>query len=225
MVTIGGSGGAAGAAYNSDADVAAGQMLFPLEDADKAWNNTLQQQGYNIYRANPFIASLQRAGRGLRQAFLQDRAGGGTSGLTPTAPNSPYAAQDFNNFLVGALKAPGGINKALGSAYASMPSMIQNIRSYQDSIANGGQDAASANPYMQLLADEMSASGGKGTANALSYLRAPLMGADLGRSYSSMLSDIVDSGNRQLALDPGTYSPGSQRDIWSYIFGKAGSPF
>lgn len=214
------------------------QLQYPLEDPDRAFNNALKTEGYNIHKANPFIASLQRSSRGLRQAYLQERAagnnpwqsaGGNTTDASgnpvgPGNPNSPYAAEDYAGYLRGVIHS-GQVGNTLNNAYAQVQPTVQRIRSQQDAMNAGQVTADQANPYLQLLSDEMSANQGQGTANAMSYLRAPLMGANLGKAYSSMMGDVASSAYDTLANDPATFAPGSGRDIWSYIFGKSGSPF
>jgi hypothetical protein len=201
---------------NNDATGGRNQLLFPLEDAERALNNSLQDKGFNIYAANPFTRSLQRSARGLRQSFIQDRALG--TGYNPgTAPS-----EDFGSYLSNALGS-GNVYANLERAAMQMPDAARAIRANQNAIASG--DSRQVNPYMQLLGDEMSANDGQGTANALTYLRAPIYGTQIGRAYSDMLGDVVSSANRQLANDPQTYQPGGGRDFWSYIFGGNGSPF
>lgn len=194
-----------------------GQLLYPLEDPEKAWNNALTDSGYNVYRANPFIQSLQRAGRGNRTAFLMTN-----SGQNPNQPANP--AEYYGNYLKQQIQG-GNAFENLNRAYADMPGAINRIRQHQNSVASGAEDANIANPYMALLEDELGSGNGQGTMDALSYLRSPLLGSQMGRSYTSMLGDILSSSQRTLAQDPATYAPNGQRDIWSYIFGRAGSPF
>lgn len=203
----------------SDPNVGRNQLLYPIEDADKAWNNTLLDSGYNVYKANPFVQSLQRAGRGLRTTFLQDQAFGNAQGAA-----NPNPAEQFGSYLKNTLGS-GNVYATLNQGAAQMRNTVNNVRNYQQQLASGQQTAETANPYLALLADELSAGNGQGTATALTQLRAPLLGSRLGSSYNSMLNDIVAQANRSLANDPATYNPGSPRDIWSYIFGTAGSPF
>lgn len=213
--------------YNGYSDQQVGQtsLMYPLEDPEKAFRNVLQDQGYNTYRANPFTQMLQRGARGLRQSYIMDRAQGQNTGNgNPQTAGNESTGADFRNYLTHALGG-GRLFATLNQSAEQLPSMIQNVRSYQNDVASGKQDATTANPFMALLADEMASGNGQGTTNALSYLRAPTMGSDLGRSYTSMLGNILDSSQRTLAQDPNTYTPGTPRDIWSYIFGSAGSPF
>jgi hypothetical protein len=200
------------------------ELLYPLGDADTAFQNTLINSGYNPYRANPFVESLKRSAKGLRTSYILRGATGGVPGnaANPNAANDVGA--DFGQFLKDSLQQ-GHISNQLKQTYAQLPQAVQAVRNYQNQVAAGGQSATDANPFMGLLSDELSAGNGAGTTNAMTYLRAPLLGADMGRSYASMLNDILSSSQRTLAQDPSTYQPNGGRDIWSYIFGKAGSPF
>lgn len=220
--------------YN-DAQNASLQLQYPLEDPDRAFNNALKAEGYNIHKANPFLASLQRSSRGLRQSYLQERAAGNNPWLSAGGgtgpnygqsrdPNSQQGSLDYSGYLRGVINS-GQVGNTLNNAYAQLQPTVQRIRSQQDAMNAGNVSADQANPYLQLLADEMSASNGQGTANAMSYLRAPLMGSQLGRAYTSMMGDTASSAYDTLANDPATFQPGQNRDIWSYIFGRSGSPF
>jgi hypothetical protein len=209
----------------NDPTIAKSSIMFPLEDAEKSFDNALVNNGYNPYLSNPFVSSLKRSARGLRQSFIQDRAQRGNgSYATDYTPS-----QDFQQYLTDQLRG-GNIQQTLSQSARNLPNAITSVRNYQYEMGQGAQNAQNANPYLQLLSDELSANEGQGTANALTYLRAPLMGANLGKAYSSMLGDVVSSANRSLAEDPATYLPGNTetpgantRDIWSYIFGSRGA--
>lgn len=208
---------------NTDANVGRNQIAYPLEDPDTAFRNALQDEGFNPYKSNPFVQSLQRSARGLRTAYVLREATGGVPGNQAGSNNgqNPSAYQDFLRSTI----RNGHIAPQLQQSYAQLQNGVQAIRNYQSDLAAGRTTAAQANPYLALLSDELSANNGQGTANAMTYLRAPLLGAQLGRSYSDLLGDIVSQANRTFANDPASYEPGTNRDIWSYIFGSAGSPF
>lgn len=196
----------------TDATVGRNQLLYPLDDPQKAWDNALQDQGYNIYRANPFVQSLQRAGRGNRMTYLMDKS------LYNGGAQPADQGADYGNYLKDKIGS-GNAFYNLDRGYVQMQPAINAIRTNQDNIAAGRTTAAQANPYLQQLSTELAANDGQGTADALTYLRTPNLGTQLGRSYASMLSDIVGSANRSLANDPRAAAPHSGKDIWSYIFG------
>jgi hypothetical protein len=216
------------AAPTSDADRFKSQFRYNLDDPGFAFNNALQDLGYNPYAANPFIASLRRLAPGMGQAFALNMAtqpGSWGQGNTyaDIGQNSSTSYGNFlRNAIAGTPQTAAGNNPANQGVYGQMqyarqlmPQAVQSIRQQQQNLAGGGT-MDQINPFTEMLAQQMAANNGMGTVALMQNLVSPFMSRNMASAYGQGLQNAQQQALRRYT-EPGV-DPFAG-DIWTYLLG------
>lgn len=202
------------------------QQTQTLQDQRYNWDspefalmNALRDQGARGTAGQPYLDVLMRAAPGLANAFRINSAMSGAGGNAQMDPQAAYG-----EFLRGAITGGvggSGVVGALRSAQNQMPSLLGMLRSYSDSISQGGQGQ---NWAMNSLLTDMGQNSSMGAADVLAELSTPLMNRTTATGFQNRLSGPMGIAAEAMRryMDPlgnRIVNGLPQNDYWRYLFG------